>query len=177
MESTKLSFTSSEVNELIGGVPKRILQYCLVILVLIMAAIGLMVSITPYPKNLLVNASISKEMDNEGTAGNLPSNMSGKLVCKIQLGKNRFNKSYLKNAKKVSVSIKGVSKSYRLAGDIFNISVNKDNIVAKIKLKNDGNLKEFLKSEARLLKQPLQVEVTNNKFSIKDKLVSNLSLN
>nr|WP_276901755.1 hypothetical protein [Pedobacter kyonggii] len=177
METTKLSFTTHEVNELIGGVPKKILWYCFGILLATVVGAGLMISITPYPKNLIVKASIL-EKDNQTASGTGFLNQKNEnLICKLQFDKNNLNKRYLDNIKTITITLSAASGKYRLVGTIFNVSTIGQYIIADAKLNDNKDLHKFLNTDNKLLKQPFLVELTNDRFSIKDKLESNFSVN
>ncbi|WP_316803120.1 hypothetical protein [Pedobacter nototheniae] len=177
METAKLSFTTHEVNELIGGVPKKILWYCLGILLATIVGVCLMISITPYPKNLTVKASIVQEADNQAVVSSgILSKKNGSLICKLQFDKNSLNERYLNNIKTITITFYSASKKYRLIGTVYNVFRKKEYIVADAKLSDNDELRKFLNSDNKLLRQELSVELTNDRFSIKDKLESNFSI-
>lgn len=164
MERKKLSFSTHEVNDLIGGVPRKILVYCLCILLVTVICTGLMITITPYPQNVAVTAKI------------LPSTGNGKMVCRLYFSKTSFNESYLTKIKAITINISGLSEKYQLKASVQQVFSAANGLTAEAVLADDIHLKEFIRSEGRLALKPLTAEVSNPHFTVKDKLASNFKI-
>lgn len=175
MEISKLSFTTHEVNELIGGVPKKILWYCLGILLSTIIAVGSMISITPYPKNIIVQARIITSKNKSNLSGSDFLNKNNKnLICQLQFDLNQFNKFYLSHIKKVNITFLDVSGKYQFFGNILSVSTKGNYIFADAKITPNPNLQKFLITDSKLSQKLFTVELANDRFSIKDKLEASL---
>lgn len=175
MEISKLSFTTHEVNELIGGVPKKILWYCLVILLSTIIAVGYMISITPYPKNLIVKARIITEKNRSHLSGSDSLNKNNEnLICQLQFDLNQFNKLYLRHIKKVNITFLYVSRKYQFFGNILSVSTKGNYIIADVKITPNHDLQKFMISGSKISEKLFTVELANDRFSIKDKLQASL---